>query len=268
MPTQPWFRFTMCGILLLLVLSPQAPAAEGRVTVTGSGVVEAAPDEVHISLELATVDDDLVRVRTTSDKQLQGLMELAKKHGVEVDDFKVSKLDLSLSYNEELKRSIFHVKRVLTVRLGTLEHLNVLLAELLKQPDTSVGQVSFECSKREELENEARERAVKDARKTAQHLATAADQKLGPAKHIQIDSESQRPFVTSVVPVVGQHKPQRGSAAPFVRMPARGFGGGGFFLLVADAPADKADEKAPEAAFGLGKVHFSASVSIDFELVE
>src|SRR5690348_12582610 len=98
------------AVFLLCAVSA-ASAADRTVSVSATGVVQTPPDELHIALALKTVDDDLVRVRAQSDRQVQAVMELAQKHGAKEGDYEIGSLSLGLSFNEQLKRQIYHVDR-------------------------------------------------------------------------------------------------------------------------------------------------------------
>jgi uncharacterized protein YggE len=257
------------------VFAAQALAVDRTIAVSGSGVVRVAPDQVEIAIALEAVDDDLVRVRASSDQQVKTILELAQKHGVQPDGFDVSSLKLGLSYNEQLKRQIYHVDRSMSLKLGVLANLNALLAELLKQPDAKIGEIRFGASKARDHELEARTKAVADAKETAGNLAQLAGLKLGKAIRIESYGEQQRPFVTSVIPVVGQvdpfAAPRRGRDNPATvdrASPQRGPAG---VTLVAATLAGFQAAQPPaggDGAFGLGQIEFSATVSIEFEMTE
>jgi len=264
---------------LAIVLGANAAlfSAERTVSVSGSGLVSVPADEVTINLSLSTVDDDLVRVRETSDKQVQAILDLAQKHGAKPGDYKVSSLKLALSYNEQLRRQVYEVEREMSVKLGVLANLNPLLADLLKLSEMQIASIEFGASKAREHEQEARRRAVTDAKETALHLAELAGLKLGKAQQISAFGEQQRPFVTSVIPFVGRADPfgsrrERRAAQEQPDAPAaaaisipRNIADN---LFVA-AQVAGAEGKAPaDGTFGLGLIDFTASISIDFELID
>jgi uncharacterized protein YggE len=274
--TSHWLASNL--FLATLLIGIAAGAAERTVSVSGSGVVEVPPDNVAIDLQLKSVDDDLVRVRGNSVKQLRAVLELAQKHGVKAGDFEVSHLELALSFNEQLRRQIYNVTRKLSVKLGTLSNLNPLLSDLLKQPDVKVLGIRFGTSKAREHELEARGRAVAEAKDKATHLAGLVGLKLGKALHVNTDEERHTPFVTSIIPVVGksegsdrsatQNRSEERGIAKRARDKAPGHPREKFvFLEQADGKA-AAEGPVDEATFGLGLIEFSVSVSIDFELGE
>ena len=139
----PW---SVCSVLILFAPAIATPA-DRLVSVSGSGLVSVPPDEVVVKIQFSTVDDDLVRVRADSDKQLKTILDLAQKQGAKPGDYDVSSLKLELSYNEQLKRQVYEVQRELSVKLGVLANLNPLLADLLKLSDIRIESITFGSSK-------------------------------------------------------------------------------------------------------------------------
>jgi uncharacterized protein YggE len=269
--------WVVVSLAVVLIAPRNCWPADRIVSVSGSGLVSVPPDEVVIELSLSAVDDDLVRVRANSDKQVATILDVAKKHGSKPGDYEMSSLSLELSFNEQLKRQVYKVQREMSVKLGVLANLNPLLADLLKLPEMRIKSIAFGSSKARDHEREARRRAMADAQDTAVHLAELAGLKLGKAHQIATFTEGQRPFVTSVIPVVGKagffgHEPEHGPLEARSE-PSRATapeGNSGVVFVAVQAPAGIAQAAAPpaDATFGLGQIDFDASVSIDFELVE
>jgi uncharacterized protein YggE len=260
-------RLTLCFALLpvLLLAASSArgqigfgnAAADRGVHVAGKGMVKVVPDLVTINLKVETIDDDLVRVRQTSDKQAQTILGYVKKQGAPETAFQVTSLDISFGHNEQLKRQIYTVTRELSLRLADLAKLDALLADLLTQPNLKVKAIVFGTSRERELEFEARSRAITDAREKAKQLAELNGLKLGRAYDVRVESETQVPFVTSVIPVVGAAESSELPTATTPR-PAR-FPGA--TLVQAGVPA-------AAKSFGMGEIEITAEVFVDFELKE
>jgi len=257
-----------------------AEPATRLVHVSGEGVVRVVPDEVVIGMTITTVDDDLVRVRAESDDQARAVSSLAKKHGVKDSGFEVGRLDITFEYSEQLRRQIYQVERDLTLSLHQLGNLDGLLSDLLAVPDSKITGVTFGTVKARDHELEALRRAVADAREKAALLAELNGLSLGKAADIRVVTESESPFVVSVLPVVGSadDRTPDGQAADQRGAELRGQEQGDtrrslpVRLVALEAPAGqppravKAAEKA--APFGLGLIDHTASVNIDFELAE
>ena len=250
------------------------------VHVSGRGVVRVVPDEVVIGMTIKTVDDDLVRVRTASDEQARAVLSLAKKHGVKEDGFQVSRLAISLDYSEQLRRQIYEVERDITIKLHRLGNLDGLLSDLLGVPNSKITGITFGTTKARERRLEALRRAVADAREKAALLADLNGLALGSARDIEVVTETESPFVISVVPVVGSTDDPRqdGTTATGRGAELRGREGGNSKgplpagLVAFKAPAGRPQQAAKAAKkaapFALGLIDLTASVSIDFELVK
>lgn len=250
------------------------------VHVSGEGTVRVVPDKVVIGMTMTAVDDDLVRVRTDSDSQARTVLSLAKKHGVTEDGFNVSRLELSLGYNEQLRRRIYHVERDVSVTLHELTRLDGLLSDLLGVPDSKINDITFGSTKARQHGLDALRQAVADAQEKAKLLASLNELVLGKARDISIDAFHQSPFVISVIPVVGaiDGRTQRSTAgAPNEAKPRKVEDGGPIptvrtqfvaFQAPKTQPAQNADVQAKKAPFALGLLEISVSVSIDFELVD
>jgi uncharacterized protein YggE len=240
-------------------------APQKLVHVSGSHTVSVAPDQVDIEVTITTTDDDLLRVRASSDKVASSILAFCKKHGVEDKGFVVSRLELSLDFNEQLKRQIYTVERDVTISLSDLSRLDAVLSDLLKETSTKVAGVSYATSKSRQYELQALRGAAADAQERAKLLAELHDLKLGKAQDIRVVNQACRPFVTSVVPVVGaaelEHRQLvEGAQVTAIKTskpqtPTKRF-------VVLQQPA------AGNAPFGLGTLEFSASVQIDYLLVE
>ena len=262
---------TLAALAAFFVLSSAAVAADPAVSlihVSGEGLVRVAPDRVVIDVTVTTTDDDLIRVRENSDKNARTIVALAKEHGVGDDGFEVSRLELSLDYNQQLQRQIYQVERDATLRLDDLAQLDALLSDLLQERNLTIVGINFVTSKARQHGFEARSGAATDAREKAAHLAELNGFKLGKAREIRVVSESQSPFVISVTPVVGS------AEASKPRSPRRDS-----TQVATDAPRDPklhfvafepaADEaKADGKPFALGMIEIVAHVEIVFELAK
>ena len=275
-------RVLLCVVAFTSIRFSQLHAADQvaprLVHVTGSGTVKVVPDIVFVSLTMTAVDDDLLRVRESSDKTARGALDLAKKNGVSEDGIEVSRLDLSLDFNKQLNRQIYQVRRDATIKLADLAKLDSLLSDLLRQPNLTVVKITFDTSKQRQHELAALSQAVVNAREQAEFLANLHGFKLGKASDIRIDSESEQPFVTSVVPVVGQAEkstdtriagPRHGSS--FETAGSSSASRTTPFRLVAldapNQPAGNSEKPAGVRPFALGQITIAAKVSVDYELV-
>jgi uncharacterized protein YggE len=269
-------------VVVLLLATVPCTSAEDQdiraVTVSGTGIVESPPDQVVLTISATTEGDDLLETRRDSDSELQEIVELGEAHGVRPDDFRVTQLKISYGYDEDRRRFFYRVDREASMTLKEISKFDTLLAAALQRGGFNITGIVFGTSKGEELEAEARRRAVEAARVKAKQLAELNGLKLGTARLITEDRFLQTPFVTSVVPVVGARTPRRADNKAT---------GGGFFSIADGASgavfrgpaqpvsftqsgADDGDPAPPQVsqvAAGLGVIVTTADVTIEFELV-
>ncbi len=277
---------TVAAVSVITAIVPFSRSADAAdvsrvISVSGQGVVEVVPDQVVVSMTTSTVDDDLMRVRADSDKQARAVLDLAKEHGATAKQFDVNRLDLKLRFSNELRRYIYEVERDVAVTLSDLSRVDSLLSLLLNEPGVKIKGIRFGSGRARESQIEARRRAVTDATETAAHLAELTGLKLGKPTSIQLTGQSQTPFATSVIPVVGAAEPQPGGDVdPFGMPSAQSHPGvighnatlsSPFRLAAYQNQSSTKKVKADEAAgqpFALGMINITANVHIDFELLE
>ncbi len=237
------------------------------------------PDQVLIQLTVDTTDDDLIRVREQSDKDVSVIFQLAAKHGTDQTGCEVTRLHVTFDFNDQLRRRIYRVERDVTLRLTDLAKLDAMLSDLLGVGNLKIEGVKFVTSKSAQHESEARSQAVANAKEKAKHVAELNGLKLGKARNIQILTEHQRPFVSSVVPVVGSagaRSPRRQAVSPASpSSSADPFSSDGSlpFRPVAFRAADEEIQeqrtgKPEQQPFALGTIELTASVSIVFEMAK
>lgn len=236
----------------------------GVIHVEGNSLVSVEPDQVDIELTITTVDDDLIRVRESGDKVATSIVDACKKQGVDAKAFVVSRLELSLDFNQQLKRQIYKVERDVTISLLELNRLDAVLADLLKESSIKVSGISYATTKAREFEK----KALTNAQEQARLLAELHGLKLGKAVNINVVDQSFRPFVTSVVPIVGAADPAQRMELERNNRVARALGaaernGAQRRWIALQQPAAVVNQP-----FGLGALEFTAQVWIDYQLAE
>lgn len=270
----------LAALAMLSCSNAHAGEALARsVQVVGQAVLRVPPDQVLIRLTVDTTDDDLIRVRENSDKDASTIFRLAAKYGIDQNGHEVTRLQVTFDFNEQLRRRIYRVERDVTLRLADLAKLDGVLSDLLGVGNLKIEGVEFVTSKSPQHESEARAQAVADAKEKAKQLAELNGLKLGKARNIQVVTEHQRPFVTSVIPVVasaGGHSTRResgsparpsSSADPFSSRESSPFRPVAF-RVPDEESKQQAGAKPRSQPFALGTIELTASVSIVFDVSE
>lgn len=176
---------TLLTTLVLLACTGFAVASAANVetptpsiTVTGQGKVMYVPDlgyiQVGVSSEGVTAADAWQKNGAIVKKIFAALKDL----GLEEKDFKTSNLSVQPRYvhkKDEAPRLIgYTVTYDLVVTVRKLEQMGALLDRMVDAGANRHMNVSFGCSNRDELMDQARLSAVKNARKRANLYVTGA----------------------------------------------------------------------------------------------
>ena len=179
-----------------LSLSFSLPAlAEGppTISVTGEGVVEAAPDIATISLGVTTEAPTAAEAMAANSAALAAVLDRLRAAGVEDRDLQTSNLTLNpnwVGYDSGKAPTIsgYTASNMLTVRVRALASLGTVLDSAITDGANTLNGVTFGVAEPRPALDEARKKAVADAIARATLLAAAAGAKLGPVMSIMESS--------------------------------------------------------------------------------
>ena len=181
-------------IAALIALSPPAATAgtplpdAPHVVAQGEGLVSVAPDSATVSMVARHRSADAGEAKHVVDRAVAALLKVAPGFDVAPDDITAS--DLALRETEDYdvndrRLPTTHVaSREVKARLDDLERLGAWMDAALAAGFTDVSDVSFKSSQEARLREDARARAVADAREKAGGLAVAFGGRLGPVYSI------------------------------------------------------------------------------------
>lgn len=175
----------VAAVVAFVGISPVWAETTGQLTVSGEGSVFAVPDMAVVSVgAMADASTAQEAMDQTSDITSAILARLADA-GIEGRDIQTSDLSLNPIWNHRATTDDrpriegYQASNRVTVRVRDLDALGGVLDALLRDGANQLGGLQFTVSDPEALLNEARVRAVADARARAQLLADAAGVQLG-----------------------------------------------------------------------------------------
>lgn len=175
----------VAAVVAFVGISPVWAETTGQLTVSGEGSVFAVPDMAVVSVgAMADASTAQEAMDQTSDITSAILARLADA-GIEGRDIQTSDLSLNPIWNHRATTDDrpriegYQASNRVTVRVRDLDALGGVLDALLRDGANQLGGLQFTVSDPEPLLNEARVRAVADARARAQLLADAAGVQLG-----------------------------------------------------------------------------------------
>lgn len=175
------------GVFLFMVASMQSSAAQEYaprprlISVTGTSEVNVAPDQVVLSLGVESRDKDLGIAKSQSDARVKKILALAHDAGVEPKDIETSTLQMGATYSEErVPRFLgYEVSQTTTITLRDLSKYESLMIKLLEAGTNRVDGINFGVSETRKLRDQARSRAIRDAKEKAIAMAAELGQTVG-----------------------------------------------------------------------------------------
>jgi len=175
----------LAALLLAISLAGAALAADpARITVTGEGRVDAAPDMATITLGVTSQGTTATAAMAANSAQLAQVLANLKAAGIADRDLQTTGLALNPNWQSNDNGSNLRIvgyvaSNILTVRVRALAGLGAALDAAVKDGANTVDGVSFGLADPDPVLDEARRRAVTDATRRALLLTEAAGVSLG-----------------------------------------------------------------------------------------
>ena len=173
---------------LLAALATTAALAEGRLLrVTGEGRVDTVPDQATISVGVVSRADTARDALGQNARAMQGLMGVLERSGIQPRDIRTTQVSLNPEYTrssntlpaEAPRITGYYANTQLQVTVADIAGLGGVLDDLTRAGSNQIGGISFSVADPDPLLDEARRRAVQDARDKARLYASAAGVTLG-----------------------------------------------------------------------------------------
>jgi len=195
----------------------QNPVDRPLITVSGQAEMRVPPDEVVFTLEVESVDKDVMAAKKKTDESVKQVFGLAKDNKVNTDDVQTSYISVEPKYNTDdleyggerrgVKRVFigYAVSKTIAIRLKDISRFDPLLSDVLKAGVTKVSNVEFRDSQIRKHRDQARAMAIRAAQEKANLLAREIGQTIGPAHSItegvanRYPSQSMMQNATSVI---------------------------------------------------------------------
>ncbi len=179
--------------VLLASAGLAADKAPGRlITVVGSSEVKVVPDEALVVLGVEKTDRDLLKAKAEDDKVIRQVLALTRRYGVDPKDVQTANFSVGPQYDYPTggRRVLtgYRVSNSVSVTFKDLSRLDEFLAAALDAGANNLQGLSFQSSRMEKYEQEARERAARDAKAQAVSMAGALGEKVGRAFSISADN--------------------------------------------------------------------------------
>jgi uncharacterized protein YggE len=174
---------TTLVVVACTALAASAGESRPSISVSGNGKVFYVPDLGYIHVGVSSEGWTAAEAWQKNEAIVKKIFEALKEMGLAEKDFKTNNLNVQPRYlhkqNEEPKFLGYTVSYDLVVTVRKLEQMGKLLDRMVDAGANRNLNVSFGCSKMDELLDQARQKAVAEARKNANLYVTGAGAHLG-----------------------------------------------------------------------------------------
>ena len=156
------------------------------ISVSGLGKVTVKPDEAIVTLGVSTENTSLQRAYKIHTEEMNAVIEAIKAIGIDSDDIQTTSYRVNPVYSQErkqprnrLKPIGYRVSHQVNAKVRDLKLLGNVIDAAMKNEMTVFNGIQFDSSRKDEIQQEARAKAVLDARERAEIMALNLKVKLG-----------------------------------------------------------------------------------------
>lgn len=189
-------------LALLSAISFSFAQEKSLVNVNGEYIAKVQPDEVEVRFMVSTKLANMQEAKKTNDKIVSEAISYLKKQGIPEKDILTTRITLN-PYNEYVKDEKpiqkYNAQQAITFKVTDLDKLPTIMSGLVDRGVNNIENVQFKASNIEQIQNDARAKAMLDAKQKATILAQALGQSVGAAYTIHdntsTDNGSPRPMM-------------------------------------------------------------------------
>ncbi len=155
------------------------------ISVNGLGEVKVQPNEVVVTLGVELRDNGLDQVRKQTDKKAAAIIAYLKKQGVEAKNIQTSYMNVQPMFNNissdygKTTPDFYMANKTMTFVLTKLDKFDEVVSGLYGVGVNRVDGITFRVSDVEKYKEEARKKAVQDAKTKAAALTNELGAKVG-----------------------------------------------------------------------------------------
>jgi uncharacterized protein YggE len=159
------------------------------ITVGGQGTATAPPDTATITLGVSALAETVAAARDEAAAALTAMIDSMRANGIAEDDIQTQNLSIYPEYDFRDDQQVlrgFRVSNTVTAILRDIDITSKVVDDAVAAggDSTQIESLVFGIDDPEQLQKEAREKAVADARQRAETLASAGGVSLGEPRSI------------------------------------------------------------------------------------
>lgn len=148
---------------------------DNTISVTGFAEISAKPDVAQITLTVLSEKKDLSVASSQNNEKINTIISFLMESGIEDKDIKTSSYNINPRYeytNDYKNRYLasYEVRQSLTVKVRNLDIIGNIIAGATSRGANDIGNLQFIIDDNESLKEQAREKAIDNAKAKAQKL--------------------------------------------------------------------------------------------------
>ncbi len=185
----------MPAMTLNALAQPPAPPHERHsvLNVTGMGSVSVAPDLARVTSGVVSTAETARDALTYNNQAMKKVLDGLKSHGIEAKDIMTTNFTVSpqYTYDDEAGKRLrkpqligYEVRNSVHITVRDMKKLGAILDATVSNGANSIDDISFDVENASALQDTARKKAIEDAQRKAQILATASKMTLGKIRNL------------------------------------------------------------------------------------
>ena len=177
-----WFGAEFVSKLKAYDYIGRPEAQRDTITISGEGKVTAVPDIATISVGIQTDKKTVAEAQKENTDKMNNIIKELKALDIAAKDIETTSYNIYPQYDYIDGRSIikgYEVNQQVAVKIRDLDKVGEVIAKAGELGANSVGGLNFTIDDPEELRQQAREKALENAKEKAEALAKISGVKLG-----------------------------------------------------------------------------------------
>lgn len=177
-----FFNFLLL-VLIIVVIGYFAASTDQKIrsgetrtiTVNGTAEVYASPDVGLITISVKSEDIDIAKATNENSTTMNGIITFLKGEGIDQKDIKTTGFSINPRYEYEMKtgkRTLvgYEITQSVNVKIRDLTKIGKVISESTSLGANDISSLSFIIDNDEQIKEQAKELAIKDAKDKAQKL--------------------------------------------------------------------------------------------------
>lgn len=174
--------FLMLLFIMYLIVSRNGGSVDaGHVSVSGSAIINVAPDVANVSFDLLTKEKTAQEAKEANDAMLKKLNEVLKKYEIKETELKMNYINIHPYYQYKANShelAGYEAQKTITIKIKEIDKYNSFIDDLLKIGISNINDVDFAIEDIKTVKNQARIKALEVAREKAELFASSVSKKI------------------------------------------------------------------------------------------